>query len=306
MSIDWNGEYNFHEDMELTCDIAGEGYQFTNHRWTLNGVQIQIGGILNLSEHGAQVEDVITCIWDGFDTTYNASFTAESLGITILERHLLVHGLEVTPENGGITDSIECNASVQNPHSQNFVMLYNWAVDITGNGIFDYDDWWSTYSTNNTFNPDSGETGQSVQVEKGQAMICYVELYTPEDAQLMIDGPYDQDVWNRNLVSASNLEQGWHFIFGNTAPTIDSIDITSNNGQAWDNHHCSVQTSDVDNDVISFAFEWYVNGVLTTVTSSVFDGQAEYLQSGDDLKCIATASDGDGGTATASASVTIV
>ena len=304
MSIDWGGEYNFHEDMELTCDLSYWGYQFTNHRWTLNGVQIQIGGILNLSDYGAQVGDIITCIWDGFDTTYNASFTAESSEITIVDRVLLVHGLEITPENGTVTDSIECNASVQNPHSQNYVMLYNWVVDITGEGNFDYDDWWSTYSTNNTFNPDSGETGQpagqSVQVEKGQALVCYVELYSPEDAQLMMDGPYDQDVWARHL---SRL--GGEFIFENTAPTIGSIDITPNNGIPDDTYQCSVQTSDVDNDSISIVYQWYVNGALTTVTNQFFDGKSENLQSGDELKCIATASDGDGGTDTASASVTV-
>ena len=297
--------WSIHLGMDLECDILENNtFSHTGHHWIFRG-QIINEDILNISSFGAQVGDMVACVVDY--TIYNSTFSIESSSWQITERGLLLYDGNITPTDGGVADIIECDVSILNPNQDEYAILYYWAVDTDGDSEISFEewsvDWWSNYSTNGTFNPNNPEPGNgfsSIQIEREQMIRCIVEIYTPDDAQQMLDYGYDGTVAQRNLGVL-----GIDFWIQNSNPIIDSIELLSDNKKHTDNHQCSVQTSDVDNDSISIVYEWYVNGVLTTIKYQFFDGQAENLQSGDVLICVATAHDGKGGTATASASVTV-
>jgi len=291
-----------HLGMDLECNIAeNDTFPHTGHHWIFRG-QIINEDILNISSFGAQVGDLVECVVDF--TISNFTFSISSGYWHITERGLLLYDGNIT-QTGGVADIIECDVSILNPNQDEYTILYFWVVDNDGDSEISFEggDWWSNYSTNGTFNPNNPEPGNgfsSIQIEREQMIRCIVEIYTPDDAQQMLDYGFDAMIYQGNLGVL-----GIDFWIQNSNPIIDSIDITSNNGKAADNHQCLVQTSDADNDSISIVYEWYVNGVLTTVKDQFFDGQAENLQSGDELKCTATAHDGEGGTTNASTSVTV-
>jgi len=294
--------WSIHLGMDLECDILENNtFPHTGHHWIFRG-QIINEDILNISSFGAQVGDMVACVVDY--TIYNSTFSIESSPWQITERGLLLYDGNIT-QTGGVADIIECDVSILNPNQDEYAILYYWAVDNDGDSEISYEggDWWSNYSTNGTFNPNNPEPGNgfsSIQIEREQMIRCIVEMYTPADAQQMLDYGYDGTVAQRNL-GVLNID----FWIQNSNPIIDSIELLSDNKKHTDNHQCSVQTSDVDNDSISIVYEWYVNGGPTTVKDQFFDGQAENLQSGDVLICVATADDGEGGTTNASASVTV-
>ena len=86
----------------------------------------------------------------------------------------------------------------------------------------------------------------------------------------------------------------------NTPPTAPAVDVTPDLPTATDSLLCSVivPSTDADGDTVTYACAWYKNGVL----QSELNGDsvnASYAGEGITWRCVVTASDGAGGTATA-------
>ena len=84
----------------------------------------------------------------------------------------------------------------------------------------------------------------------------------------------------------------------NTPPTAPVVDVTPDQPAATDNLVCSITTpsSDADGDVVSYTYAWYKNSALQTgLTSNTIDHS--YTGEGQTWRCVVTASDGAGGSA---------
>jgi hypothetical protein len=84
----------------------------------------------------------------------------------------------------------------------------------------------------------------------------------------------------------------------NSPPTAPAVDVTPDEPEATDSLACSITTpsSDADGDTVTYTYAWYKNSVLQTeLTGNTVD--ASYTDEGQTWRCVVTASDGVGGSA---------
>lgn len=93
---------------------------------------------------------------------------------------------------------------------------------------------------------------------------------------------------------------------GNTAPTTPSVTITPSVPERDDSLVCNitVPSSDIDGDSITYSYNWYQNGTLTSITSNTV--AASYTNDGDVWECRVTPSDGYSSGVAGTANVTVV
>ena len=102
--------------------------------------------------------------------------------------------------------SIYCNYTILNPENIPFSAVIVWLVDSNDDGIANYDvDWYSTYSFNSSLNTAEKDPASSgdIDLSVGNLIACVVEIYTQEDAQLMVDYGWDRLVYERRYSSSS-------------------------------------------------------------------------------------------------------
>ncbi len=98
--------------------------------------------------------------------------------------------------------------------------------------------------------------------------------------------PYDAEV-SGDAVSSSDV------IIENSPPTQPVVTITPSDPEPDDSLRCGITTAstDADGDAITYLYEWYQNGTLTSITSNTVE--ATYTAHGDSWECVVTPYDGE-------------
>lgn len=195
-----------HTDSILLCLINEENHEYftITNNWIINNQTVQ-GELLNLNEYNLSVGDSVTCSMQ-IEDLLTGRISIDNLELNISNRRPLAHNVEIIQEN----DLITCDFKILNPDNIDYVPLVTWIVDSNGDGITSYDwDWYSNPSTNYTLNEtNAASVGENdhfglANLTQGNHISCVVEIFTPEDANLIVD--YDSEIWQR-ILSANSVE----------------------------------------------------------------------------------------------------
>ena len=186
-----------HTDSILLCLINEENHEYftITNNWLINNQTVQ-GELLDLNEYNLSVGDSVTCSIQ-IEDLLTGRILIDNWELNISNRRPLAHNLEIIQGK----DLITCDFEILNPDNQDYVALVTWIVDSNDDGILSFEnDWHSLPSTNYTLNetnPSSEWTFTAANLSQGNHISCVVEIFTPEDASLIVD--YDFEIWQRIL-----------------------------------------------------------------------------------------------------------
>ena len=258
----------------LTCSYSGfsdvDGdSDSSTYSWTVDGAEVGTAATLST---GFTAADVVTCTVTPNDG--DESGTALSDSVTIENTAPEIDAVTLSPSTVYTNDTLTASVSSSDADGDSVSVTYEWYVD--GSLV--------------------AETGTTLDgatyFDKDQEVYVVV---TPSDA-------YGAGT----AVTSSSIG------VSNTAPGTPSISIAPTEPVAGeDDLLCQIDTdsSDDDDDSITYTIEWSVDGaVYTDATTTVVTGDtvpAAALTSGDVWTCWVTPNDGDADGSTVSASVEV-
>ena len=252
-------------------DIDGDAITFS-YEWFVNGISSGNGATYN----GALKDDTVNCLITPYDgTSYGPAVSSNS--ITIQNTPPVVSGLSFDSDSSGVKTytTHNCLFTVADADGDATTTTINWYADgiLIGTGA------------TITLTPSIISVGQNLQCE-----------VTPNDGT--VDG-----LPVITPINANSMVQ-------NSVPSISSVAIGYSTQQhtsgtfAGDQLTCTPSGgSDLDGDVLTYAYTWYLNGVSHSTTQNL---NTTGMSSGDVVYCSAVANDGtDNSAAVNSASTTV-
>lgn len=183
--------------------------------------------------------------------------------VTITNTVPVVDSVAINPDPATTSDDLTCLATGSDDDGDALTFSYTWTVNGIGAG--------------------SGETLSSTAFSKGDVIGCEATANDTFDTSAGVTAPT--------------------ITIGNSAPAIDSVEVTPSVARAGEPLACSVTSSDPDGDSLTTSYSWTVNGIDAGITSATFAGS---VVRDDQIICTAEVSDGtDSSGATASAPLTI-
>lgn len=122
-----------------------------------------------------------------------------------------------------------------------------------------------------------------------------------------IDAVYCTVAPNDGMITGSSVASNTVTIL-NTAPVLGTVNIAPQQAREASTLSCTPQAgsySDIDNDTITFSYDWIVNGVPLAINANTLTGAN--FNKGDDVYCSATPNDGTiNGASVSSSTITIL
>ena len=259
---------NIHNDTTLTCSVVVTDPDETltpAYEWSIGSTVVGSGSTLDLSAAGAMPDDVVTCSVSVVDG--DGALASDSTTTIVENRQPTVTGATITPATGVTTSTaLTCAATVTDDDGENITPSYTWLVG------------------SNTYGGDSLHL-DSTMVSPSDTVTCTISAEdgyggtASDSASVTVDNTLP-------VASASISVSG----AGNTA------ELT-----------CSAVASDIDDNptVPTVHLEWFDTNGLSLGTSNPLQLDTSMGVDGDDISCVATATDLSGGIANDTAIYTI-
>ncbi|MGC6507391.1 MAG: LamG-like jellyroll fold domain-containing protein [Myxococcota bacterium] len=244
-------------------DADGDSLNSTYEWFGSNGAVLGTGASLNLSPSLVQPDDSINCTVTVDDG--DGGLDSDSASVVVINSLPTVLSLEITPDPATTADSLLAITVSEDLDNQPVTLSYDWTV----NGI--------SHSTSHTLS--------NAFFQRGDLIALTV---TPNDG--IDDGP----------------SLGTNLTVANSPPSAPSIEISPEDPiEGLDDLVCSVivDSTDVDNDAVSYSYGWTVDGQMTSYASDVIS--AGLTLAGETWTCTVTPNDGFDNGMTASHSVDI-
>jgi len=256
-----------YEDSTLTCtpgtasDLDGDTVSFS-YAWYVNAILISPTSSTLTGTDFAKSDDVYCLVTPNDGTADGASVRSSTI---VIENSVPgVASASLTPTTADESSTLSCTGGATSDADGDTVTLgYSWTV----NGA-------TIAATSSTL------TG--TYFDKADEVRCVI---TPND------GMEDGDSETSNAVTIEN-----------TVPELDLVDLTPDPAYETDVLNCTPgTTTDPDSDTISYSYEWYVDSVVLTVSTSTLSGT--YFDRGHVVMCLVTPDDGEeeGATVTSNA-----
>ena len=233
--------------------------------WTVNGVKISATGT-TLTGSDFDKDDSVACLVTPNDGTEDGA-AVSSPSVTVLNTLPVLADVTLTPDPAYEVDLLKCTPGLTTDADADVISYsYEWMVDSTLLGV-------------------TTDTLSGTYFDRGDVVLCTA---TPEDD----DGagsPVDSNV----------------VVIENSIPVLLSVSLAPTTPYEDSTLRCTPGTSsDDDIDLISFEYDWVVNGVSTGVGTSTLTGS--YFDRGDSVYCEATPYDSlDVGTTVSSNTVVV-
>ena len=189
-----------HIDSILNCSGSSYEYYVLNKSWSINNQTIP-GDVLDLNDHDVSVGDEIVCSIRVEDIFSGEHFYDE-IRKNVTARAPLISKINIVQDD----KSIYCNYTILNPENIPISAVIYWVTDSNDDDYLRIlEDWTSTYSFNSSLNTAEKDPTSSgdIDLSVGNLIACAVEIYSQEDAQLMVDYGWDGLVYDRRYSSSS-------------------------------------------------------------------------------------------------------
>lgn len=272
-----NTVYN---DDILTCSAAvfdADESLIPNYNWNVDGT-IYTGASLDLSNVSVMPNDQISCMVSVTDSL--GEIASGTASVVLDNREPVINSISiVSSSQGGQTytnSTLTCTTSISDADGEILTLSESFSWKISG-----------------------------VQVGTGNSLVLDPSFSSPSDVVecfvAVEDGFGGADTGNFSVP------------IQNTAPVVDSFHFTPSEPNVSDVLLCEATASDVDGatPALGFSFSNLTTGAtyfptVTTTDSASLDVSTLNIIAGDEIECLITATDSNGGTAIASKILTII
>lgn len=237
----------------LTADDDGDSVSVA-FGWTVNGATIASTGSSLSGEF--EKGDIVACTGTPSDGTDNGT-TVTSSTVTIQNSTPSASSVAISPSSPGTDDTLTAEVSGwSDADGDTEGYTYQWYVDLAAV---------SSGGTSRTLLGSKFVKGQSVHV-----------VVTPTDGSA-----------TGTALTSDPVE------VVNTAPTAPVVLVSPSDAEPEDDLLCSISTAstDADGDSISYSYTWWLEGVMSSVTSATLP--ASYTEDDDTWTCQVTPYDGE-------------
>jgi hypothetical protein len=212
---------------DADSDPLTETYEWTNDT---TGTSLSTFANLQLSSNDLSPGDTLTCTYtasDGYDSSSASTSATVNNALPIITNHSLF------PSTPGFNETIECQASINEPDGETYTESYEWTNDTTGTVL--------STTTPLVLDTSMGALGDQLSCTLTVTDASGGTATSTTSAQ--IEGP-------------------------NAPPIIASLTLTPDPLYTNENLSATISTSDPDGDLLSFVYEWKVSGTVVQNSAS--------------------------------------
>ncbi len=262
----------------LTCesivdDPDGEVLTPT-YTWSVNGYSSGAGETFTLVPNLVNPSDTVTCtatVTDNYGETQTATGS-----FTVYNEPPVVNTLLIDPSEPSTLDTVVCSADVVDPDG---------ATPPSVSFLFENATTGTTLYPNSTTDSEATLNLRDVSFNSEDILVCHITV---------VDS------------GGATTQQTTTATIMNAPPVVDTVVVMpSNLASTGDVVTCTGTATDIEDGAIAPTYEWSVDGVVVSQTSS-YTIDASETDVGDLLTCAATATDSEGNTGSNTSTVTIV
>jgi hypothetical protein len=245
---------------ELTCYSVVSDPDLTeishDYSWSRNGELLAIGQSLVLNDDNAKQGDIINCSVLAQDE-HGGTATMDA-DVEVINSLPEINNVGINPVHPTSQDNLQCTATASDHDGDDISLTYSWLVD----GVLQSE---NTALLSGPFNP-------------SQEITCQV---TPNDG-------FDSGELMESTVTVINSPPAIHSI----TLSVDDLTLDESQFRTNDTITATVEASDVDDDFMTYHFDWYVDGILVrSGLGDSLDGHL-YFDKGQLVYVIVTPNDG--------------